>query len=43
MGGGGGMDNDAGSVPGQFRIGGAGGVRIIYGGVGKTYPNNSAP
>jgi hypothetical protein len=24
-------------------VGTAGGVRIIYGGVGKTYPNNSAP
>lgn len=35
-GGGGSADNNGGS-------GGVGGVRIIYGGTGKSYPNNSAP
>jgi hypothetical protein len=36
-GGGGGENNGAGGT------GGNGGVRIIYGGTGKSYPNNSAP
>ena len=38
VGGGTGAHYDSSSIQGT-----AGGVRIIYGGVGKTYPNNSAP
>jgi hypothetical protein len=38
VGGGSGAHNDSSAVAGT-----PGGVRIIYGGVGKTYPNNSAP
>lgn len=40
-GGGGGANWDI--TPSVGAPGGVGGVRIIYGGTGKTYPNNSAP
>ena len=41
-GGGGSMHGDPNTVTAATRAGAVGAVRIIYGGTGKTYPNNSA-
>lgn len=42
-GGGGSTNYDANTISNSGSAGGVGAVRIIYGGTGKTYPNNSAP
>ena len=42
-GGGGSSNYDAPNAGSSGSAGGVGAVRIIYGGTGKTYPNNSAP
>jgi hypothetical protein len=36
------MHGDPNTVTAATRAGAVGAVRIIYGGTGKTYPNNSA-